>query len=158
MKRATIIGNSRGSIHFALIFALIFTLGVLHGVSLKRSTLAMKMVKSRYWSAAALDLAENGVEFERMLISGGGIAQPGRSPGAHRRELGVFAGYEGVFESSTTALENREYQIVSYGRLFNHKGEVQYAVRIRARIRPDSEGFFETVQWSEETLQSGNRS
>ncbi len=156
MKPATILGNSRGSVHFAMIFALIVTLGVLHGVSLKRSTLAMKMVKGRYWSAAAFDLAENGVEFERMLISNGAVAPPGRPPEAHFRKLGKFAGYEGLFESSTTVLDDAEFEIVSYGKLLNYKGEVRYAVRIDARIRPDANGVWKTVQWTETTLQSGN--
>ncbi len=152
MTPATILGNSRGGVHFALIFALIVTLGVLHGVSLKRSTLAMKMVKGRYWSAAAFDLAENGVEFERMLISGGAIAPSGRPPEIHSRSLGKFAGYEGLFESSATAVEDGAYEITSHGKLLDHKGEVRYAVRINTRIRPDSRGVWKTIQWTEETL------
>ncbi len=151
MKPTRILGSSRGSVHFALIFIVIVTLGVLHGVSLKRSTLAMKMVKGRYWSAAAFDLAENGVEFERMLLSTGAAAAPGRPPETHSRSLDKFAGYEGLFESSAAALEDGAYEIVSTGKLLDHKGEVRYAVRIDARIRPDSRGVWKTIRWTEKT-------
>ncbi len=154
MRSASPVDNTRGGVHFALIFAVIVTLGVLHGVSLKRSTMGMNMVKGRYWSAAALDLAENGVEFERMLLSGG-AGPTGRPPGTHRRELGKFAGYDGLFESSASALENGEHRILSTGMLLNHR-EVRYAVKITARIRPDAEGVWRTVHWSETTLQNGN--
>lgn len=129
-----------------LVLGILVLLSTLFHLSYVRTMSTMTLIKNRYWEGITLDLAVNGVEFERMMISNGKI---NNSNSFHRKEIGMFAGYAGLFEARTKKMSKHEFEIASTGILVDREGSLKLSLRIITRIKQVAKGRWETVYWDE---------
>ncbi len=132
-----------------VILAIIFILNSLLFLSLKRSESAFQLVRNRYLGSVVRDMAENGIVFERLMISKG---QGTGSDLPHQKEIGIFASCAGSFESFRKPLKQKNtYEIVSHGILLDRKGKAAFSAHITARVLLRADGQWETIHWSEQS-------
>lgn len=158
--------NIKGSSILAVLMA-VFFLSTLLFLSLMRSEAALRLVKYRYLESVALDLAENGIEFEKMMIKKNIIkamiikkaSQPVRDEGSneamnktHYRKFNTFAGYAGSFESFFKPLNSGAYEITSRGKLIDSEKKPAFTAEIMVRIALDRRGSWKTIHWSEQCV------
>ena len=140
--------DRQGAVLVTVLLILLF-LSVILFVSLKRSEAAFKLVKNRYWDGIVLDMAENGLEFERLMISKGKNVGPD-SP--HIREFGSFAGYSGSFESFSKRMTPDTHEITSVGKLLDRNGNSAFSLKICEKIHFGG-GRWETIARTEQSVQ-----
>lgn len=119
-------------------------------LSLMRSDIGIRHTLDRYLSGVASDLAENGIEFEKTM-SGKGAAVSS----ANRKGYGLFAGYRGSSESSTTPLatvDNASFEIMSKGILEDSKGKIKCLIQIKARFQRSPDGLH-LIDWNEQRIE-----
>ncbi len=134
-----------------IILAIMFTLNSLLFLSLNRSESAFRLVKNRYLGGVVQDMAENGVAFEQLMIS---KEQGADSDSPHSREIGMFAGYAGSFESFCKPLEQNTFEIISRGKLADGTGKVAFSAQITATILRTDNGEWKIINWSEHAPKS----
>jgi len=140
--------GERGAALLVVAMIIIFLSGLV-SLTFLRAAMGDRLVRNRYLTGVVRDLAENGIELERLLLSKGQAASV-HSP--HREQIGFFLGYRGSFESYVRPQANGEMMAVSEGKLADRTGQEKYSVRIQARIRHSSQGQWETLEWSEEPV------
>ncbi|MDM8516332.1 hypothetical protein QUF76_09050 [Desulfobacterales bacterium HSG16] len=166
--------NIRGSSILAVLMA-VFFLSTLLFLSLMRSEAALRLVKYRYLESIALDLAENGIEFEKMIIKKNiiktmiikKVSQPirdaardkieyeGRNDAinkTHYKKFNTFAGYAGSFESFFKPLKSGAYEITSRGKLTDSEKKPAFTAEIMVQIALDRRGSWKTIGWSEQCV------
>ncbi len=129
-----------------IILAIMFTLTSLLFLSLNRSESAFRLVKNRYLGGVVQDMAENGVAFEQLMIS---KEQGANSNSPHRREIGMFAGYAGSFESFCKPLKQNTFEIISRGELVGRTGKAEFSAHITATMLRTENGQWKIIYWSE---------
>jgi len=116
-------------------------------LAMLRSKSAGVLVRDRYLSGIVHDLAENGIEYERLMISRHAAADAGRP---HRKEIDTFAGFTGLFESHGRLLARNRYEVHSLGKVLEGNGDTRASVRILAEIHLAADGTWKTVAWKEQ--------
>ncbi len=157
---------AQGSSILAVLMA-IFFLSTLLFLSLMRSEAAMKLVKYRYLESIAMDLAENGIEFEKMRIKQTMVAKKGNRSDynsdfekhetetikkTHYSKFDTFAGYAGSFESLFKPLGSGTYEIISMGKLIDCEKKPAFTAKIIALAMMDGQGYLKMTYWSEKCV------
>lgn len=136
----------QGAVLITVLLILLF-LNVILLVSLKRSEAAFRLIRNRYWDGIVLDMAENGLAFERSMITAGEINAHSR----HIREFGSFAGYSGRFESFSKRIARDTYEITSVGKLLDRTGNPAFMLKICEKAI-FSNGVWETAARTEQSV------
>jgi len=136
--------RERGQALVSVLCLIIFLLALL-SLGLMRYQAGLQLAKNRFLQNTALDLAEDGVEYERYMLA---AAAPGRPGAPHRLEIGTFAGCPGSFEAFVRPGPGGAPEIVSEGKLISPAGKT-VSRRIVARAGRGRAGF-QIVAWSEE--------
>ncbi|MCP4351516.1 MAG: hypothetical protein GY795_39120 [Desulfobacterales bacterium] len=129
------------------VLIIMFLLNSILFISLTRSESSFRLLKNRYLNDVARNLAENGIEFERFMISKGKHAG---SDSPHKRDIGMFAKHAGSFESYASLIEEDVFEIVSKGKLSDQSGRLKFSICILARISCSEDGAWKITGWSEQ--------
>jgi len=129
------------------VMMLIIVLAFLQFTLLLRVQLGQEQVRNRYLTGVARDLAEDGIEFEKLMLQKGQAA-PESAP--HREQVGVFANRQGLFSAFARPLGNDEYQVVGEGKIISKNGGLKLSSRIRATVKKLPNGSWQTLDWSED--------
>jgi len=92
-------------------------------------------------------MAENGIELEKAVISVGDGKEQRKT---HYREIGMFAGYAGCFESLNKRVDNNTFEIISTGNLVDKDEQIRFSVRIICRVQKGEDQKWITIHWLEE--------